>query len=104
LNRAADPVYFYRVVWPTFSRDPIDQAEVDRGLRDFRQHAAVLNAALSGRVWLVGDRLSYADFRAATALPFAEAAGLPLEDFPSVRRWHDQLLAIDAWRDPFAGL
>jgi len=104
LNRAADPVYFYRVVWPTFSRDPIDQAEVDKGLRDFHEHAAILDAALAGRAWLVGDRLSYADFRAATALPFAEAAGLPLEDFPAIRRWHEGLLAIDAWRNPFAGL
>ena len=104
LNRAADPVYFYRVVWPAFSRDPIDQGEVDRGLRDFSDHAAILDAALSGRRWLVGDRLSYADFRAATALPFAQAAGLPLEPFPAIRRWHERLLAIDAWRDPFAGL
>ena len=104
LNRAADPVYFYRVVWPTFSRDPIDQAEVDKGLRDFREHAAILDAALANSAWLVGDRPSYADFRAASALPFAEVAGLPLEAFPAIRRWHDRLLAFDAWRDPFAGL
>lgn len=104
LNRAADPAYFYRVVWPTFTSDPVDQAAIDKGLADFVEHAAVLNDYLKGRTWLVGDSLSYADFRAATALPFAGPAGLPLDDFPEIRRWHDQLLAIDAWRDPFAGL
>ncbi len=31
--------------------------------------------------WLVGGRLSYADFRVATSLPFAERAGLPVEEF-----------------------
>ena len=65
---------------------------------------AVLDQMLTGRDWLVGDRLSYADFRVASALPFAAAAGLPLAEFPQVQRWHDQLLVIDAWRDPFAGL
>ncbi len=104
LNRAADPVYFYRVVWPTFAEGPGNEAEVEQGLADFRSHAAVLNQLLAGRDWLVGNRLSYADFRVASALPFAAAAGLPLDEFPQIRRWHDRLLAIDTWRDPFAGL
>ena len=77
---------------------------VERGLREFRQHAAVLDAELAGRTWLVGDHLSYADFRVATALPFTKRAGLPLEEFANVKRWHDRLLQIDAWRDPFEGL
>lgn len=104
LNHAADPVYFYRVVWPTFAEGPGDEAEIAKGLADFRNHAAVLEDYLSSHTWLVGERLSYADFRVASALPFAAAAGLPLDEFPRMRRWHDQLLAIDAWRDPFAGL
>jgi glutathione S-transferase len=52
----------------------------------------------------VGEELSYADFRVASALPFAEAAGLPLAEFQQMNRWHDQLLALDAWRAPFDGL
>ena len=51
------------------------------------------------------QNLRTADFRVATALPFAEAAGLSLgEDFANIRRWHKQLWAIEAWREPFAGL
>jgi glutathione S-transferase len=64
----------------------------------------VLDAALAGRNWLVGDKLSYADFRVASALPFAAGAGLPLAEFPNVDRWHDRLLALEAWRAPFEGL
>lgn len=104
LNRAADPLYFYRVVAPTFSDVKPDPAVLEEALSDFRSHAAVLDAELDGRTWLVGDRLSYADFRVASALPFADGAGLPVAEFSNVRRWHDRLWELDAWRAPFDGL
>lgn len=104
LTRAADPLYFYRVVVPTFSDEKPNPAVIKEALHDFRQHAAVLENHLRDRAWILGDRISYADFRVATPLPFAEAAGLPLPEFPNVSRWHRQLCEIDAWRDPFRGL
>ncbi len=104
LNSAASPLYFDRLIRPSFSDVGAAPAVLDEALSDFRTHAAVLDAQLEGRTWLVGDRLSYADFRAATALPFADGAGLPLPEFPNVRRWHEQLWEIDAWRAPFDGL
>jgi len=104
LTRAASVLYWHRVIVPTFS-DAVPAPEVlDEALGDFRRHMAVLDACLDGRGWLVGDHVSYADFRVATSLPFAGRAGLPLAEFPNASRWHDQLLAIDAWRDPFDGL
>jgi glutathione S-transferase len=104
LTRAADPLYFYRIVAPTFSAEPPDPAIMEQALRDFRTHAAILEAHLQGRKWILGDRISYADFRVATPLPFAEGAGLPLAEFPNISLWHERLCAIDAWRDPFHGL
>lgn len=104
LTRAADPLYFYRIVAPTFSSEQPDPALMAQALRDFRTHAAVLESHLRDRQWILGDRISYADFRVATPLPFAEGAGLPLPEFPNISRWHQRLNAIDAWRDPFAGL
>ena len=104
LTRAADPVYFSRLIMPLFTEDRLPEAEVEQGLADWREHLPVLDAHLSDREWLLGDRISYADFRVATALPFAEKAGLPIDDAPNVRRWNEALMRIDAWRDPFAGL
>nr|WP_295889804.1 glutathione S-transferase family protein [uncultured Devosia sp.] len=83
---------------------PADPAVVAGIGRDFHRYAAILDAALAGREWLVGDRLTYADFRVASALPFAERGQIPVDGYRNIVAWHDRLNAIDAWRDPFAGL
>jgi len=104
LNRAADPLYFFRVVWPTFMKEAPPQGKLDEGLKNFVQHAAVLDHYLANRQWLVDESVSYADFRVATFLPFAEKAQIPLSDFPNMLRWHNRLLDFPAWRAPFDGL
>jgi glutathione S-transferase len=104
LTRAADPVYFSRVVMPQWTDERLPEAQIIAALADFRGFVAILDAVLARRDWLVGDHLSYADFRVATALPFAGAAELPLDEVPQVRRWHARLSELDAWREPFAGL
>jgi len=101
---ACDMVHFERGTKQRYGLGPIDQALVEEGFRQFHRAAAVLDPELSGRDWLVGASISYADFRMATFLPFNDAAGLPLDDYPSIRRWYGRLEAIDAWRDPFQGL
>ncbi len=102
--RACDMVHFERGTKQRYGLGPVDQQRVEEGLGRFGTAAAILDAELSGRGWLVGDSVSYADFRMATFLPFNDVAGLPLEDYPSVERWYRQLEEIDAWRDPFGGL
>ena len=104
LNRAAGDLYFHRVSRPTFSDEKADPAVLAEAEREFKAYAAILDAQLEGRTWLVGNRISYADFRVASALPFTDAPGLPLEGLAHVKRWHAQLLEIDAWRAPFDGL
>ena len=104
LNAAASVMYWENIIKPTYLNLPADPEAIASGMADFRRHARVLDTELQDRQWLVGDTLSYADFRTATALPFAEPAGLPLNEFPNITRWNTQLLALDAWRDPFAGL
>lgn len=102
--RACDIVHFERGTKQRYALGPIDDEQVIKGLKRFATATAILEAELSGRTWLLGKVLSYADFRMATFLPFNDVAGLPLEDYPSVSRWYRQLEEIDAWRDPFKGL
>lgn len=101
---ACDMVHFERGTKQRYGLGPLDEEKVAEGLQRFRIAAAILDAALSSESWLVGESVSYADFRMATLLPFNDAARLPVEEYPSICRWYHQLEGMDAWRDPFKGL
>jgi glutathione S-transferase len=101
---ACNKVHFERVTKQRYGLGPIRDDVVAEGLSEFAAAATLLEQVLSGRSWLVGSGVSYADFRVASVLPFADLAGLPLRDYPHVAAWHARLWQLDAWRDPFAGL
>lgn len=94
-------LYFEYVVKRMFDIGAPDANVVEEALGYFRTYAAVLNDHLLGRKFLVGDRLSVADFAVAVTLPYAKAAHLPVDDFPAVKTWHDRLCELPAWREPF---
>jgi len=100
-NPGGSTLYFEYVIKPRFNIGPVDDAEVKNAQATFRTTGAILNAHLKGRKWLVGDSMTIADFSVAVTLPYAQKAHIPLDEFPEMRRWHDQLNALDAWRDPF---
>ncbi|QKD06344.1 glutathione S-transferase family protein [Mesorhizobium loti] len=102
--RACDMVHFERGTKQRYHIGPIDQLLVEEGLKLFEKTAAILEVELANRQWLVGHSVSYADFRMATFLAFNDVGGLPLGDYPALISWYRRLEAIEAWRDPFAGL
>ena len=102
--RACEMVHFERGTKQRYGLGPVDEALVAEGLSAFHASAAVLEAQLRERDWLLPSGLSYADFRMAAFLPFNDVAGLPLADHPRVEAWHQRLMALPAWADPFAGL
>jgi glutathione S-transferase len=97
----AGTFYFEHIIKRRFGMGAPEPAELDKATPGFKRYAAVLDAHLRGRTWLVGEALSVADFALAITLPYATEAKLPLEDFPEIRRWHAQLDQLEAWRDPF---
>ncbi len=104
LMPAGDVHYFERIVRPAFSDQPELPQVMDMTMAQFIEYAGILNDWLTGRTWLVGNRLSYADFRVATLMPFARAAKLPVDVFSHMLRHAAQLDELPFWRDPFAGL
>jgi glutathione S-transferase len=100
-GRHAGALYFENIVKARFGIGAPDRAAVEEALVGFRRFAAVLNEHLATRTWLVGDTLSVADFSVAVTLPYAAQACIPLGEFPAVRRWHERLCELEAWRDPF---
>jgi len=103
-TRAGGAFYFEHIVRPKIFTRPVDDAALEDAAAALRRFGPILDDVLANRTWLVGDRLSYADFRVASVLPFAEQARLPVGDYVNIRRWHDRLNELDAWRAPFEGL
>jgi glutathione S-transferase len=101
LYRYGGALYFEHLIKPAVGLGAPDPAKVAEAQGFFRKHLGVLDQHLKARKWLLGDQLSVADFSVAVTLPYAKAAAMPLEEFAHVQRWHDQLNAIDAWRNPF---
>ena len=103
--RACDQVHFERVTKQRYGIGPVRQDVVRIGtericLLGGHSGTASRRSGLARRE----QASTYADFRVACVLPFADLAGLPLADFPRVEAWHARLMEIPAWRDPFAGL
>jgi len=98
---AAGTFYFEHIIKPRFLKSQADPAEIARVTPAFERYAAVLEAHLQGRDYLVGNDLTVADFAVAITLPYAEKTGLPLDGFPAIRRWHERLQQLPAWREPF---
>jgi glutathione S-transferase len=100
-TRAGGALYFENIIKQRFGIGAPDPAAVEEALRDFRRYAGVLNDYLCERSWIVGDSMTVADLSVAMTLPYSRDAQLPLNEFPQVRRWYDQIEAIEAWRDPY---
>jgi glutathione S-transferase len=97
-------LYFEHVIKARFRVGDPDAKAVAREQDEFRNYAKVLDNHLRDRRWLVGDSPTVADFAVAVALPYAERARIPLAEFPAVRRWHERLNELEAWREPFPAL
>jgi glutathione S-transferase len=81
---------------------PPDPAFIARGEQNFARFAAVLDASLRGKTWLIGEQLTIADFSVGALVPSAERHGLPVGDFPEILRWYKALAALPAWRGALA--
>lgn len=97
----AGALFFQHVIKARFNLGDPDPAAVEQAQDEFRRFAVVLDGHLQEHRWLVGDGLTVADFAVAVTLPYADRAHIPLGKFPAIKRWHDQLNEIEAWREPF---
>jgi len=78
-----------------------NEAECGAKLTEKREqgHAGlkVLEGALGGRDFLVGQRLSLADIGLYAYTHVAEEGGFALKSYPAIRHWHAHLAALPRW-------
>jgi glutathione S-transferase len=81
---------------------PPDPAFIARGEQNFNRFAAVLDHSLKGKTWILGERLTIADFSIGGLLPSAQRMALPVARFPEICRWYEGLASLPAWREALA--
>ena len=84
----------HRAVLPEFARDA-SYAERDELL--LKKPLGVLNGALVGHDYLVGNSFTVADLNVASILVWGKMARLNLSNHPEVARWFDTCLARPAY-------
>jgi glutathione S-transferase len=77
--------------------DP-DPAQIKKGEAEVRRFGAVLNQCLEGKKFLVGDRLSLADFAVSSPLPYAKLCRFPLDGLSNLHNWYERILGLQAWQ------
>ncbi len=100
-------IYFDRITVPKYAQHGLKHLvpeTVTSHVADFHRGARLLDGVLADRDWLIGGRVTYADFRVGTVFPYVEEMQIDLSAYPHVRRLKARLEDIDVWRDPFAGL
>ena len=90
---------FNRALAPEEQRDA-KKAEVAEAA--LQKPLKVLNDALEGRDFLVGDSFSVADLNLAAIFSWGKIARVNLADYPNVKRWLDASLAREAYQGVFA--
>jgi glutathione S-transferase len=68
------------------------------------KNAAILNSALQDRRWICGEELTVADLTLGAYLVYAEAACVPLADYPVLLAWWSRLRQRTAWLAAEAGM
>jgi glutathione S-transferase len=75
-----------------------NEAEIERAEKLFHPLAAVLNKELAGKRYLLGDRLSVADFAIGTSMVFVDSAHVPIQKYTEITRWYDGFRKLPAWQ------
>lgn len=78
-----------------FNNESIDLAAA---ATDFGTYARVLDAALAGRDWLVGDAMTTADISVAAPLCLRVMCHYPMEGYGNIDRWLARIETLEAWK------
>ncbi|MBI3892872.1 MAG: glutathione S-transferase family protein [Candidatus Wallbacteria bacterium] len=97
-GRACGTLIYERLLKAMFKLGTPDETAIAEGEKDFREYAEVLDHCLKGRKWIVGDKLTLADFSVGAAMVYAQPARYPLEGFGEISRWFAQFGELEGWR------
>jgi glutathione S-transferase len=95
---AYQPIQFERMVKQMLNMGPADEARVEATLALFNREAGLLDAALKGRDWIVGNEPTLADFAVGAGLTYAKPIDLPLGAYPNVVAWNERVMGLEGFK------
>lgn len=98
---AVGPFYFEHIVKATFGMGSPDRESLQGKMPDLIKYATVLDNHLANRNHVANGRLTIADFQMASMACDWRESAMPLEPFPNLVRWLDELQSLPAWADPW---
>jgi len=100
-NPAVGPFYFEHIVKTTFKFGPPDRSLLMTKVAEFDRYAKVLDRQLSAHPHPACDRLTIADFQLGSMANYWREAEMPMQAYPHIVAWIDELQKMPAWRDPW---
>jgi glutathione S-transferase len=100
---AVAPFYFEHIVKTTFGMGKPNSEQLNLKVPDLVRFARVLDGHLVGRRYVACGRLTIADFQLASMATYWRQSEMPMEAFPNIVRWIDELERIPAWANPWPG-
>jgi glutathione S-transferase len=96
--------YFGQAAWFSVLHPERLPSAIERYTAEMKRILGVLDGALAGKQWLVGDKMTYADLSFAPWNDRVDAVlGLApekkFEGFPNVAAWHQRMTGRKAWKD-----
>jgi glutathione S-transferase len=99
LSRGTGAYAFEKLFKKIFMKQDADPAALAVGEKEWRTFAPVLDEQLKGKKWITGDDLTLADFSVGACFSYAEASGLPWNDYTNIISWWGRLNEIPAWKN-----
>jgi glutathione S-transferase len=94
--------YYGQANWFSYLHPEKVPSAIERYQNEARRMLNVLDRVLEGKMWLVGDKMTYADL---AFLPWNDrldlVLGVPVENmldgFPNVKAWHERMASRPSW-------
>ncbi|ROT36438.1 glutathione S-transferase domain-containing protein [Sodiomyces alkalinus F11] len=95
--------YFGQAGWFRLHHPERVQSAIDRYTNEVWRVIGVLNKALEGKEWLVGDKMTFADmafvsYNSLVHLMLDCPAEDALKEYPNVDAWHKRMASRDSWK------
>jgi glutathione S-transferase len=99
LSRGVGAYAFEKLFKKMFMKQDADPVALAQAEKDWHVGAPILNGQLEGKKFILGDELTLADFSVAACFSYADASGLPMNDYPHIKSWLARMDEIPAWKN-----